>query len=134
MPEQQQNYVRRNWFQVRHAQAVYAVGRIRRWVPMAAVSSGLSCLLAALAPLRVPELSPGWPSRMHVGAHGPPSCRSRPPLCHLPHRREGSGVGMDCVAGGTQWAVAMAARLRLPIYVFDDEVRGLAGAGRGALG
>lgn len=29
---------------------------------------------------------------------------------------------MDCVAGGTQWAVAMAAQRRLPVFVFDDEV------------
>ena len=39
-------------------------------------------------------------------------------------RREESGLGCDAVEGGTAWALLMAAQRRLPIYVFDDEVRG----------
>lgn len=36
-------------------------------------------------------------------------------------RHEETGLPCDCMAGGTAWAVLMAARLGKPVYVFDDE-------------
>ena len=125
MPEKQQNYVRRNWFQVRHAHAVYAVGRIRRWAGGMKPATALGGVATSLG--RGCRTSRGCKPAGTLGfalQQDFSSTLTCVPSAFRRRRREESGLGMDCVAGGTQWAVAMVAQRRLPVFVFDDEVSG----------